>query len=186
MQQSNPALQQNSNDNSEEHHIEQVKVCVDKNVNGWGAHPSPLFKRGCEDGTSSKQLPKQLNLSCSNCGNECMPRFRPCWIGRDWVLLLSHSTSCRLIKHRKVKVPEVTTLWVTFIIAILKTKKRVLFGTFRSIFQLFWTKIMETKVILRIISKAFIYQFSKVSGMAVGTPTVAPQSVISQREQPRI
>ena len=30
MQQSNPALQQNSNDNSEEHHIEEIVVCIDR------------------------------------------------------------------------------------------------------------------------------------------------------------
>ena len=62
----------------------------------------------------------------------------------------------------------------------LENKEEVLFGTFWSIFQFFWTKIMRTKVILRIISEAFMYEFSKMNGMAVGTSTITPESVISQ------
>ena len=41
-------------------------------------------------------------------------------------------------------------------------------------------KIMRTKVILRIFSEAFMYEFGKMNGMAVGTSTITPQSVISQ------
>ena len=90
------------------------------------------------------------------------------------VLLLGHSISIRLIKHSKVEVPKVAILWITFIITFLNTKKGVLFGTFRITFPLPWTEIMKTKVILRIFSKAFIYEISEVKGMAVGTPTVTP------------
>ena len=84
-----------------------------------------------------------------------MTEAMPDW--QELTSLLGQGTVRRLVKHGKVKVNEVAILWVTFIITILETKKRVLFGTFRSIFQLFWTKIMEAKVILRIISKTFIY-----------------------------
>ena len=87
---------------------------------------------------------------------------------------MGYSISIRLIEHSKVEVPKVALLWITFIITFLNTKKG---GPLRDLpdhLSLPWTEIMKTKVILRIFSKALIYEISEVKGMAVGMPTVTP------------
>ena len=90
------------------------------------------------------------------------------------------------IKLGKVKVIKVTILWISFMITLLNTNIGVLIGTVQSIFPFFGAKLMRTMVILRIVSKAFVHQFSKFDGVAIGTPTVTPESIISKRGQPRV
>ena len=112
VQQGNSNLHQNTNDNREEHHVEEIVVCI----------------------------------------------YRPTSLNR--------------------------ILWVTFIIAILKTEKGDPLRDLLEHLPILLDKVHEDKVILRIISETIMYEFINMNGMVVGTPAVTPQSVISQRGQP--